>query len=103
MEVSVPFIENIHTKAYEAASAENALNMSEWHKCNTTHCRAGWIVHLAGENGYELERLTSTPFAAMQIAKASGNPIFPVRFYDDDKAALLDMKRMADLEKEVAK
>ena len=49
--------------------------MDSWHTCNTTHCRAGWIVHLAGKEGYELEKETNTSFAAMMIYKASSDII----------------------------
>jgi hypothetical protein len=51
---------------------------------------------LAGEAGRELEKRTSTLFAAMQIYKESGYLISPVRFYDLNNAALEDMKRLAE-------
>lgn len=55
----IPRIENIHRKVYAAASAEGALNMHSWHGaggfCGTTHCRAGWVCHLAGEGGRVLD------------------------------------------------
>ena len=89
-------IENIHQKVYEAASKPNALNMRDWHTCETTHCRAGWVVHLAGNAGYELEKKTSTVFAAMQIYKASGYLISPCRFYDSNEKSLEDMKQLAE-------
>lgn len=94
-----PVIENIHQKVFEAASAPKALNMGNWHTCDTTHCRAGWVVHLAGEAGAKLERQTSTLFAAMQIYKVSSKvPVSPVRFYENNEVALSDMKRCAELE-----
>ena len=73
--------------------------MSDWHTCETTHCRAGWVVALAGKEGKALEDATSTLFAAMQIYQASDpeNPVSPVRFYEQNDAALADMKRMAEL------
>ena len=83
---------------YEAAAAPDALDMSTWHTCNTTHCRAGWVVHLASEAGYALERFHNTLLAAQLIYRASGSPINPCRFYDGDNDALADMKRMAELE-----
>jgi ribosomal protein S11 len=74
--------------------------MESWHSCDTTHCRAGWVVHLAGEEGYELERKTSTPFAAMQIYhKSSEIKVSPVRFYEDNKKAMEDIKQCAEKEK----
>ncbi len=74
--------------------------MRDWHTCDTTHCRAGWVVALAGESGKKLEDATSTLFAAMQIYLASDpdNPISPVRFYESNELALADMKRLAELQ-----
>ncbi len=95
----VPIVENLHQRVYAAASAPDALNMETWHTCDTTHCRAGWIVQLAGAPGHELERRTSPDFAAMQIVKASSAiPIAPPRFYESDEVALADMKRCAEEE-----
>ena len=72
------------------------LNMGAWHTCETTHCRAGWVVTLAGQAGRDLEAKTSTLFAAQQIYKASGYAISPVRFFDSDEIAMADMRRLAD-------
>jgi hypothetical protein len=75
--------------------------MSKWHTCDTTHCRAGWAVHLAGKSGKELEEKTTTLFAAMQIYNASSPsiPVSPVRFFEDNKTALADIERCATEEK----
>jgi hypothetical protein len=74
-------------------------NKASWHtklSCGTAHCRAGWVVHLAGDAGYALERFHNTPLAAQLIYRASGHPINPCRFYDSDSEALADMKRLAE-------
>jgi len=73
--------------------------MATWHTCETTHCRAGWVVFLAGKQGEELERQTSTLFAAMQIYKASDpvNRVSPTRCFDSDETAMADMKRMSEI------
>ena len=94
----VPVIDDIDAKVYAAVSQPGALNMSTWHTCETTHCRAGWVVHLAGEAGYALERFHGglTGHAAKLIYAASGSPINPCRFYDDDATALADMKARAE-------
>ena len=78
--------------------------MDAWHTCDTTHCRAGWVVHLAGSEGYELEKKTSTLFAAMQIYNKSSPDInvSPVRFFEDNKKAMEDIKKCAGEEKEMA-
>lgn len=94
----VPVIEKIHEKIFAACSAHGALNMNHWHSCDTTHCRAGWVVTLAGAEGKALEERTSTLFAAQQIYHASGYDISPCRFFDGDKAAMDDMRRLAEEE-----
>jgi hypothetical protein len=94
--MQVPVIPDIHRAVYEAASQPKALNMNDVHTCDTTHCRAGWVVHLAGEAGYALEKQTSWLFAAQQIYKASGYQINPCRFYDSNDDAMNDMKRLAE-------
>jgi hypothetical protein len=94
----VPVIENIHQVVYAAASCPKALDMSDWHTCEKTHCRAGWIVTLAGEAGKNLESFHDTMLAAMLIYDAS-DPSFkinPGRFFDDNDAALADMKSLAE-------
>ncbi len=67
--------------------------------CGTTHCRAGWVVMLAGAEGRKLELLTSTAFAAQMIYKHS-SPIHvaPTKFYVNNEAAMADMKDCAERE-----
>ena len=74
--------------------------MEKWHTCNTEHCRAGWVVTLAGDEGKKLEEKTYTLFAAMQIYKAS-SPIrvSPTRFFEDNETAMKDIERCAEEEK----
>ena len=95
---SVPVVENLHAKLYAAASATDALDMDTWHTCETTHCRAGWVVTLAGEEGKALEKFFDPLLAAMKIydASCSGFQINPCRFFDSDEDALADMKRLAE-------
>ncbi len=98
----IPNIENIHQKVFAAASSsENALDMSQWHKCETAHCRAGWVIHLAGEEGYKLEeKLGSTPLAAALIYQKSDPDLERVPdFYATNVLALKDMKKRAEAEK----
>ena len=50
----VPVIADIDAAIEDAIYAGGVLDMSEWHGvdnhwCGTTHCRAGWAVHIAGE------------------------------------------------------
>lgn len=116
-EPQVPVIPNIHQRVYEAASQPGALYMNRWHhSCGTVHCRAGWVIHLAGEAGYKFEvhkrdeyifqpyeerRFSIAPEAQAAIAIYEASSPIPVgndRFYDRHDEALADMKRCADLE-----
>jgi len=97
----VPKIPNIHQTIYTAASQPGALNMGNWH-CGTSHCRAGWVVTLAGDGGKALEWAMGTPTAATLIYLASDPERFKKErlpnFYCGNDEALEDMKRMADEE-----
>ena len=49
--------QRIAAVAQVALSDDGALNMGDWHTCETTHCIAGWAVHQAGNAGYLLEQI----------------------------------------------
>ena len=73
--------------------------MNTWHTCENTHCWAGWVVTLAGEQGKELENFFDTPLAAMKILdKSSPLRVSPARFFETNSEALEHMKKLADLE-----
>jgi hypothetical protein len=94
-----PKIENIHKAIYAAASADGALNMGKWHTCETTHCRAGWAVHLAGEEGRALEENIGTAAAGALIYIASDPTLERVpNWYASNDEALADMKALAEKE-----
>ena len=97
----IPKIENIHQKIYEAANKKDALNMSNWHTCNTTHCRAGWAVHLAGKEGYALEEFYggNTLVTAMRIIHESSHiEVGCPHFFESNDQALAHMKKCAEEE-----
>jgi post-segregation antitoxin (ccd killing protein) len=58
--------ERIKAVAAAALATPEALDMDCWHRCETTHCIAGWAIHQAGEEGYALEREVGS-FAAGTI------------------------------------
>jgi len=93
-----PIIEDIHAKVYAAASQPGALDMGQWH-CGTSHCRAGWVVTLAGKEGADLEAKIGTPDAAMAIYMVSDPERWKTErlpdFYCGNATALADMARMA--------
>ena len=93
----IPVIEDLDSKIYTTVSAGTGprLKMSCWHEegCNTTHCRAGWAIHLGGEKGYALERAVGPAMAGALIYVASGAPV--PNFYDTDEGALADLRARA--------
>ena len=102
----IPKIPHIHSAVYAAASQPAALEMGSWHQtgyCGTTHCRAGWVVVLAGPAGRAMEGLIGTPAAAALIYQASDPTLERIpNFYDSNDAALADMKRLAEAEIAIA-
>jgi len=100
----VPFIKDIHQTVYNACTVPpDALDMVDWHKCETTHCRAGWVVTLAGEGGKALKFAMGTPAAAAIIYLKSDPKLEKMPdFYCSNEEALADMKRLADAERDAA-
>ena len=93
----VPVIKDIHKVVYEAASKTGCLDMKTWHTCETTHCRAGWVVHLAGDAGKAMEFCMGTPAAAALIYLKSDPKLEKIPdFYASNEDALADMKRLAE-------
>jgi uncharacterized protein YjbI with pentapeptide repeats len=96
-----PIIQNIHQTVFSAVSLPGALNIDSWH-CGTAHCRAGWVITLAGEEGKALEDKIGTSAAAMAIYMASDIDRWKTErlpnFFCNNKESLADMKRMAEEE-----
>jgi len=93
-------IKNIHQTILQATEKEGALCMSDWHTCKTTHCRAGWVVQLAGDAGKVLEFSIGTPAAASFIYMISDPKLEKIPdFYASNDEAMEDIKRLAELEK----
>jgi hypothetical protein len=91
----VPTVENLHRRVYEAVRDDPAarLDMSDWHKCETKHCRAGWAIHLAGEAGRQFEDKVGVHTAgALIYLKNTG--MVP-DFFCDNATALADIERCA--------
>jgi uncharacterized protein YjbI with pentapeptide repeats len=89
-------IKNIDAAILAAIEAPgNKLRMSSWHTCGTTHCRAGWAIHLAGDAGYKLEKVVGSAAAGALIYAAS-RPDKPVPdFLASDADALADLRACA--------
>ena len=89
-------IKDIHKTIYKAASKDGALDMATWH-CGTSHCRAGWVVELAGDGGKALEWAMGTSTAAALIYMASDPKLEKVPdFYASNEDTLEDIKSLAE-------
>jgi hypothetical protein len=91
----VPVVEHLDAKVLQAVQTPgNTLEMGDWHTCNTTHCRGGWAVHLAGKAGYELEAtLGSAELAARAIYRASTGRV--PHFFATNERAMENIRRCA--------
>jgi hypothetical protein len=95
----VPVIPNIHRTLLAAVTAEGCkLDMSQWHVCETAHCRAGWIVTLAGEKGKALEEKLGPARAASLIYKASDPTCRVPHWYAPNDRAMADIVACAERE-----
>ena len=91
----VPVIEQLDAKILAAVtSGKGTLDMSTWHKCKTTHCRAGWAITLAGEAGKALEDKYGPQRAGTYIYRASTGRV--PHFFATTERALEDIKRCAE-------
>lgn len=93
-------IKKLNTKVLKNIETNgNELEQRNWHTCNTTHCRGGWIVVISKHQ--ELEELIGTEMAASMISLVSTGKI--PDFHDYNNAAVLDDIRACALaEKEIA-
>jgi uncharacterized protein YjbI with pentapeptide repeats len=93
-----PKVENIDTRILEEIKSGGVLDMSTWHICVTTHCRAGWATHLAGPDGKLLEEMIGTGAAAALIYNASRNGKRVPDFFATKEEAMKDIEECAKLE-----
>ncbi len=91
----VPVVEHIDAKILGALEAGGSLDMSTWHSCETTHCRAGWAIHLAGEKGYGLEKQLGSAEAAGRAIYLASTGRAP-HFFASNERAMADIRRSAD-------
>jgi hypothetical protein len=91
----VPVIENLDAKILAAIESTPSaeLRMDTWHTCDTTHCRAGWAIHLAGKEGYELEDKLDPEIAGGMIYRASVG--YVPNFFATNEDALADIRARA--------
>ena len=95
----IPVIPSIDAAILAAIEAGGILEMSSWHGaggvCGTTHCRAGWAVHLAGEKGKELEARVGPRIAGSMIYRASRPGQHAPWFFAPKDQAMDDIRKCA--------
>jgi uncharacterized protein YjbI with pentapeptide repeats len=92
----VPVVEKLDAKILSVLdSGAGTLDMCAWHSCETTHCRAGWAIHLAGKAGYDLEKKLGDPAMAGRAIYRASTGRSP-HFYATNAHALADIKRCAE-------
>jgi hypothetical protein len=105
---TVPLIPNIDAAILDAieknkAAKTNGLDMGSWHGklcdetnwCQTTHCRAGYAICLAGKEGFALEEKYGSANAGMFLyMKSTPNEPVP-NWIVSNEVAMADMKARA--------
>ena len=89
----VPVIPDLDRKILAAIENGGSLEMGAWHTCETTHCRAGWAVVLAGTAGKELEGKYG-PHHAGRLIYGCGTGRVP-HFFATNEKALADIRKCA--------
>ena len=90
----VPVIDALDAKILHAVEhGGGSLEMGSWHRCDTTHCRAGWAIHLAGKAGYELERKYGSQHAGRMLYLAATGRV--PHFFASNSSALDDIRACA--------
>jgi len=110
----VPILKKPYTKILKAIGrSTKRLDMRGWHDgklftpltiedfCGTVHCAAGWVTHLCGKQGFDLEMSLSgnTGDAARMILRASSELPIPA-FCNTNARALAELRRLAAMEAE---
>ena len=98
LNLEIPIVEELDKKVFQAVGSRgDCLKMQKWHSCETTHCRGGWHIALAGEAGFALEKALggNSELAARWIYEASTGKPAP-DFYASNEDALADIKARAE-------
>src|SRR4029077_2087089 len=92
----VPVIPDLDRAILEiVTTGKGTLHMGTWHDevCQTTHCRAGWAITLAGDAGAKLEKKYGPQIAGSMIYRASTGR-YP-DFFASTEDALEDLRACA--------
>jgi uncharacterized protein YjbI with pentapeptide repeats len=96
----IPVIPNIDAEILKAIETGGRLDMGSWHGphdhwCGTTHCRAGWAIHIAGEKGKALQDKVGPQMAGTLIYHASRPGVPAPWFFASNDDALADIRKCA--------
>lgn len=85
----VPILDKPYTRIVEAIEQGGKLDMDNFHFCGTTHCIAGWAVHICGLQGYQLEASANRnnelgPEKAAELIFEASSTLKAPPFYQDD-------------------
>src|SRR5262245_15423782 len=89
----IPIVEQLDAKILAAIETGGELKMKEWHTCETTHCRYGWAITLAGDAGRVLEGEVG-PLTAGALIYWNSAGYIPAYTGEDD-AVLEDIRQHA--------
>ena len=92
---AAPVIPNIDAAILAEIVAGGVIDMDRWHTCETTHCRAGWAIHLADEAGAALERRYGANGAGALIYAASRPNNRVPNWFASAEEALADLRASA--------
>ena len=92
----IPIVEDLDGKILAAIENGGGLEMSNWHTCETTHCMAGWAIHLAGDAGKALEAERGPQRAGALIYRVSTGRA--PHFFASNQRALADLKERVRLQ-----
>ena len=104
-------VENIDSKIYESIeSGKGKLDMRYWHGkevnadnwCNTTHCRAGYAICLAGQAGFDLEKKYGAEMAGKMIYAVSRPDQELPDFHDSNESVMEELKKAYKINKEIS-
>jgi uncharacterized protein YjbI with pentapeptide repeats len=91
---NVPVVPDLDRRMLDVIeSGASTLDMSQWHVCETTHCRAGWAITFAGEAGKRLEEERGPAMAGHMIYLASTGR--SAHFYATTERAMEDIRARA--------
>jgi hypothetical protein len=93
----VPVLPNLARQILkQLENPHHGLDMGTWHACATTHCLAGWAIHLAGQEGYRLELHYGPELAGMLLFEAAYPTLPPPDLFATKAQALTALHDLAD-------